>query len=177
MIAISTRKITPEERKLVTKAKPSLYRRIESFFMTMGFIVLMLVIPLLIYDHFRPVSSGTQAVYCIFIVTLALFISIWIFRGRLGYQKKRRSDPEEVEVIRVQTTRAVRREDPEDFGVAFYIDVMDMGRQKVLYLWGQYLDILEYEKEFPNTEFEIVRFAGRDSFIDFALLGVHFPEE
>lgn len=68
------------------------------------------------------------------------------------------------------------RKDPEDFGIAFYFDVEHEGRQKALYLWGQYLDEME-GAGFPNTEFEIVRQPGSEQFMDFRTSGDYFKEE
>jgi hypothetical protein len=178
MITFSIRDIKPEEKQQVALRAPSLYKRIENFVMlTMGVIAVLLV-PLLIFDHFKPISSGTQAVSCIVFVIAGLSISFWITsRGLNDKGRMKDKDPGRVEVIRVQTTRAIKREDPEDFGIAFYIDVTDKGQQKALYLWGQYLDVLEYDSGFPNTEFEITRLPGHDEFIDFKVSGKYFKEE
>ena len=64
-----------------------------------------------------------------------------------------------------------------NFGVAFYLAVVDKGQPKTLFLWGQYLDELEYEKKFPNTEFEFIRNVDSDEFIDFKTSGKYFKEE
>lgn len=71
----------------------------------------------------------------------------------------------------------IKREDPEDFGVAFYCAVVDNGQPKTLFLWGQYLDELEYEKTFPNTAFEFTRYVASDEFLAFKTLGHYFKEE
>jgi hypothetical protein len=46
-----------------------------------------------------------------------------------------------------------------------------------LFLWGQYLDELIHDKNFPNTEFEFLRKKGSDEFISFKTLGQYFEEE
>ncbi|SKC88834.1 hypothetical protein [Ohtaekwangia koreensis] len=181
MITITTRPFTDKEIKRQTKQLPSVYKRVEGFVMKFIFIVLVLDIPLLVYDHFSPVASQTQAAYCIVMVVVALLLTFWItkrWEGGLSINKYISNiNSEQAEVIHVTTTRAIKREDAEDFGVAYYIDVLDKGVPKTLFLWGQYLDELEYDKRFPNTEFEIIRKKGSDEFIDFKTLGQYFKEE
>ena len=142
---------------------------------------MVLLIPLLTYDHFNPVASDTQAIYCIVIIFLAVVIALWLtkkFEGGLSNAKQiDKIQTGQVEVVKVQTTRAIKREDFEDFGIAYYISVTDNGQQKTLFLWGQYLDELEFEKTFPNTEFEFIRKIGSDEFIDFKTSGQYFIEE
>jgi hypothetical protein len=82
-----------------------------------------------------------------------------------------------LEVLHVRTNRAIKREDPEDYGVAFYIDVVDDTKRKTLYLWGQHLDDLEYDNAFPNTEFVVTRRVDIKETIDIKLLGKPFRPE
>lgn len=178
MITITTRNATPKEIQELTPQLPGRYKRFENFMMGYIVVVAILLIPMLAYDRYRPVASNTQAVYCIIILVVSFFVTRW-FRNRV--EGKTVTPPVidanfRVEAIRVKTNRAIKREDPEDFGVAYYIDITHNGQQKVLYLWGQYLDMLE-DHEFPNTEFEIIRKPGSDEFIDFIPLGTYFKEE
>ena len=142
---------------------------------------MVLLIPFLLYKHYYPVPSTTQAIISIAIIALSTLLIFWWtkrYEGGLSASKQIadiNSTP--VEVIKVKTCRAIQREDPEDFGTAYYIDVIEDGQRKTLYLWGQYLDELEYEKVFPNTEFEITRRVGSDEFIDFKTTGHHFEAE
>ncbi|MEO7990566.1 MAG: hypothetical protein ABI663_13555 [Chryseolinea sp.] len=181
MITITTRPFTDEEIKRQTKQLPSVYKRFEGFVMKFIFIVLALDIPLLAYDHFSPVASKIQAVYCIVMVVVALLLTFWItkkWEGGLSINKYISDiNSGQAEVIHVTTTRAIKREDAEDFGVAYYIDILDNGLPRTLFLWGQYLDELEHDKTFPNTEFEFIRKKGSDEFIDFKTLGQYFKEE
>jgi len=160
------------------KRSPGLYKRIENFILLLMGSVLVLDIPLLVYDHFNPVEASTQAIYCLLTVAVGLFLTIWLTKKR-GSRVRRLNDvlSKPVEVIRVKTNRAIKRKDFEDFGIAFYVDVADEGQQMALFLWGQYLDVLEAEGRFPNTEFEIVRLPNSDEFMEFKLLGHHFKEE
>ncbi|MBP6731085.1 MAG: hypothetical protein KA149_03445 [Chitinophagales bacterium] len=142
MITTTTRPFTDEEIKRQIKQLPSVYKRFEGFVIKLIFIVLALDIPLLVYDHFSPVASQTQAVYCIVMVVVALVLTFWVtkkWEGGLSNDKYISDiNAGEAEVVHVTTTRTIKREDPEDFGVAYYVDILDNGQQKTLYLWGQY---------------------------------------
>lgn len=174
MITFTTRPITAEEKRQVSIKSDGTYKSIEHFAVTFIWIVLALDIPFLAYNHFKPVASNIQAIYSIISVGIALFLTIVITKRRSSTRRRHNNAiPNQVEVIKVKTTRAVKREDVEDFGIAFYIDVTDEGRQKTLFLWGQYLDVLE----FPNTEFEIVRLVNAQEFMEFKLSGHYFKEE
>lgn len=181
MITSTIRKPTRDETQGQIKRLPGVYKRFENFVLKLIIVVLILLAPLLIYDHYNPVASQTQAIYCIVIIILAILIVFWItkkFEGGLTNSKQIDDiNSKQVEVVKVQTTRAIKREDFDDFGVAFYLAVVDNGQPKTLFLWGQYLDELEYEKKFPNTEFEFIRNVGSDEFITFKTSGQYFVEE
>lgn len=181
MITSTIRELTQAEEKQQIKRLPGLYKRFENFVLKLIVIAMILLVPLLIYDNFRPVASGTQAIYCIIIMIIAVAIALWItkkFEGGFSNAKQIHAiQTAKVEVVKVQTTRAVKRADFEDFGIAYYVSVTDEGQQKTLFLWGQYLDILEDEKTFPNTEFEFIRKIGSEEFIDFKTSGQYFIEE
>jgi hypothetical protein len=181
VINSTIRELTKVEKQQQGKKSAGLFQQIEEIAFIFIFIVLVLLAPLLIYDSIHPVASSVQAIYCIAIIIIALSIIYWIKKkhtGRFGYKKNIDSvNPNQVEVVRVKTTRAIKREDFEDFGLAYYIDVVDKERRKTLFLWGQYLDILEAENSFPNTEFEFIRKIGSEEFLDFKTFGQHFTEE
>jgi hypothetical protein len=181
-VIISTIRNTTQEEKLgQIKRLPTAYKRFENFLLKLIFVIPLLLAPLLIYDHYRPVASNIQAVYSIIVVALSIFICLqWTNKYEGGISNRKQIvdiNSAQVEVVKVKTNRAIKREDPEDFGVAYYVDVTDGERRKTLYLWGQYLDDLEYEKLFPNTEFEYVRKVGSDEFIDFKTTGQYFKAE
>jgi len=181
MIKTIVRSFTEAEKKQQIKQLPGVYQRFEGFVMKFISIAFVLIIPLLVYDHFTPVPSQTQAVYCIAIVIIALSITFWItkkWEGGLSNQPYiSEINTAQAEHIHVKTTRAIKREDPEDFGLAFYLEVFDNGQPRTLFLWGQYLDELIHDKNFPNTEFEFLRKKGSDEFISFTTLGQYFQEE
>lgn len=143
-------------------------------------VVFVLLAPVLIYDKYFPVPSNIQAVYCILIVILAIGITIWLtkkWEGGLSNAKQiAEIENSVVEVIRIKTARAIEREDFEDFGPAYYLEVFENGQPKTLFLWGQYFDVLE-ENSFPNTEFEYIRVKRNGEFIEFVTLGKHFQPE
>lgn len=178
MITIITRDATPKERQELTPQLPGRYKRFENFVMGYIVVVALLLIPMLAYDQFEPVASNKQAAYCIIVIIVAFLVTRWLKNRQEGKMVSQPTiDPNfQVEVIRVKTNRAIKRKDPEDFGVAYYVDVTVNGQPKVLFLWGQYFDVLE-DHLFPNTEFEFVRKPGSHEFIDFITLGSYFKEE
>ncbi|HLP50459.1 MAG TPA: hypothetical protein VK154_06210 [Chitinophagales bacterium] len=159
---------------------PGIYSKVEGFFMKLIPVVLVLLAPLLIYDKYFPVPSNIQAVYCILIVILAIGITIWLtikWEGGLSNAKQIAAiDSALIEIFNVKTSRAIEREDPEDFGPAYYLEVLENGKPKTLFLWGQYFDELE-EAQFPNTEFEYTRVKRNGEFISFVTLGKYFQPE
>ena len=181
MINITLRSLSDIEKAILIKRMPTLYKQIESLILKFIFIELVFIIPLLIYDHFSPIASNTQGIYCIIVTMLSILISILItIKWQGGFSNKKlieNLNSLEIEDIHIKTNRALKREDPEDFGIAFYLEIFENSEPKTLYLWGQYLDMLEYEKLFPNTEFKFIRKPGSDEFIDFKVLGSYFKEE
>ncbi len=144
-------------------------------------ILFLMLLPFLTLNHFFHFSSTFQAWACIlFIIADAVIMIIYTKRQQKRYPPVK-IENRQVEVIHVKTRRAVKREDPEDFGAAFYLDVYDQGKQKTLFLWGQYLDELgegdEQEAAFPNTEFELTRDKNTKNLMDIRLLGTYFPPE
>ncbi|MCO5240150.1 MAG: hypothetical protein M9904_08835 [Chitinophagaceae bacterium] len=140
-----------------------------------------MLLPLLIYSRYYPVASTIQAIYSVVVVALSIYLCLrWTKKYEGGISNRKQIadiNLAQIEVVKVKTNRAIKREDPEDFGIAYYLDVTDDGQQKTLYLWGQYLDELEYEKQFPNTEFEFIRNVGSEEFIDFKTTGEYFEAE
>lgn len=76
MITFSRRPMTTDEKKRLTKGE-SLYKVIERFIMILAGVFLMLDIPLLIFDHYSPVSSHVQGIYCIIMVAIGLAVAGW----------------------------------------------------------------------------------------------------
>jgi len=181
MIISTVRQPTPDEISRQIKSLPGIYKQFESFLLKWLFVSVVLLFPFLLLGHYFPIASRIQAVYCIVCVLLSVcIVTVWTkrYKGGLGNRKQVVAmNTAPVEIVKVKTNRAIKREDPEDYGIAFYLDVLENGQQKTLYLWGQYLDDLEYENQFPNTEFEFIRKPGSDEFIDFKVSGQYFNPE
>ncbi|MGB6034911.1 MAG: hypothetical protein WBG42_01495 [Cryomorphaceae bacterium] len=136
--------------------------------------LMVLLIPFLIIDKFFPVPSQTEEIIVIILLTISIAVTIyWTKRDPVIAFEKQSKETNELEIIHCRTNRAIKREDPEDFGVSYYLDTED-GR--TLFLQGQYLDLLEYE-QFPNTEFELIRTKTTKELIDFKVKGKYFAPE
>lgn len=181
MITSTIRNPTEDEKNKQLKLLPNAYHRFESFILTFICIMGISITPLLMYDHYRPVESIIQGIYCIIACVASLVISYWLRQkldGDFSYNKQvAKIQSLQVEAVKVKTQRAIKREDYEDFGSAYYIEVTDNGQPKTLYLWGQYLDELAYKNLFPSTEFEFIRNIGSNVFIEFKITGHYFREE
>jgi len=181
MITITTRPYLASEKQQLVRQLPSIYKRIEGFTMKFIFILMIFLVPFLLLDKYFHFSSNVQLYTCIVFLILTTIITQRItnkYEAQFGNKKV----VEEVnlglvEVIHVKTERAIKREDPDDYGIAFYIDVTDKDQRKCLYLWGQYLDDLEFDNLFPKTEFVITRRMDIKETIDIKLLGNPFKPE
>lgn len=176
MIKITVRPLTDDEAKLLNERKPSLYKVVEEYALFFIGIYVVLLIPLLLTDHFISISSDLQFIVCIVLFFLTAFIVQRISKKYRSSNNKAFESKKVAEVLHVKTNRAIEREDIEDFGSAFYLEVEDGGKRKTLFLWGQYLDDVA-ENRFPNSEFELIRKADTKEFINLKLLGNYFKPE
>jgi hypothetical protein len=107
------------------------------------------------------------------ILTPSLLVS-----GHFFIKERRRSrknpdlDRGTVEIITVETDRAIKVDEFEDEGIGFYLDI---GSGKTLFLQGQYLYEDDNEKRFPSTRFSIVRTHHSRLVLDFKAEGDFFP--
>jgi len=177
LITVTVRPFTKEEAELARRRRPSLFNLIEEYFLFFFAIYIALLIPLLLIDRFISIPSIAQLAYVIFIFLPTIY-AIRAIRRKYGKLNDRTTvkQTELVEALHVKTNRAIEREDIEDFGSSFYLDVEENGATKTLFLWGQYLDDLG-EGKFPNTEFLLVRKADSKEFIELKLMGKHFKAE
>ncbi|RZK61960.1 MAG: hypothetical protein EOO59_03790 [Hymenobacter sp.] len=181
MLTITTRPYSAVEKQQLIKYLPSRFKRLEDFTMKVVFLEFAFLAPVLIIDKYWPVSSKAQAIVSLLLTALAVGCAYWITRTYEGGLRNSRQQAAinagQAEVLHVTANRAVKREDPEDFGVAFYFEVTLNGQSKLLYLQGQYLDLLEYDEVFPNTEFKIIREAASKEMVDILVLGQPFAPE
>jgi hypothetical protein len=152
MIATTIRPYSEAEKQQLIAQLPSRYKRFENFVMTLIFALGALLLPFLMFDKYFHFNSITQIIFCV----VAIAISVIVSQRITSHKNKRDAIKSilagQVEATHVKTSRAIERKDPEDFGVAFYLEVLDNSKAKVLYLQGQYLDEIE-EGLFPATRF------------------------
>lgn len=175
MIEIYHREINKQEFRELASRQPSTWKKIERFSMRLIAVMMVLLIPFLIIDKFFQVQSHTEGIIVMGLLIIAVIVTIYWTKGDpvIAFEKQS-SKTSEIEIIHCTTKRAIKREDTEDFGVSFYLDTED-GR--TLFLQGQYLDMLESDKQFPNSEFELVRTKTTKEFIDFKIKGNFFEPE
>ena len=181
MVEVFRRPYSEEEKQALTARRPTVYQRFEDYTMMLIFVVLAFLSPLLLITKYYPISSQHELYSVVLILLLAVYTTN---RIRSTYKLSNSSkhfkaelDNKQADIIHVKTNRAVEREDPEDFGAAFYIDVSDHSTYKTFYIQGQYLDELTFEKEFPNTEFIVTLDTESREILDIEILGVYFEPE
>jgi hypothetical protein len=176
MIATTIRPYSEAEKQQLIAQLPSRYKRFENFVMTLIFALGALLLPFLLFDKYFHFNSSKQIIFCV----AALIVSLIISRRITKHQKREDAIKSilagQVEVTHVKTSRALERKDPEDFGAAFYLEVVNNGKAKVLYLQGQYLDEIE-EALFPATDFEVIRRLDNKEVIELKIIGNSFKPE
>ena len=176
MISTTIRPYSEAEKQQLITQLPSRYKRFENFVMTLIFALGALLFPFLLFDKYFHFNSNTQIIFCV----AALIVSLGVSRKIMKHQKREDAIKTilagQAEVTQVKTSRAIKREDPEDFGAAFYLEVLANGETKVLYLQGQYLDEIE-EGLFPTTDFEVIRRFDNKEFIELKIIGNSFKPE
>ena len=178
MITISTRPFTDGEKKILLQQMSSVSGSVENaIFVFMG-LTLVGLLPLLILNRFISIPSKIQLILCISVVFISAryaYLKYWKPNVDFNAREKRQHqlDSTYAEVWHIRTTRALEREDIEDFGPSYYLEVNDKESLKTLFLWGQYL----YDRPFPNTEFELVKISDTGETIDLTTLGIYFPPE
>lgn len=178
MITINERELTKNERKKLKEDRISeIIGDVEnftfSFFLVLG--VFFLVSHVL--SKFFPFLKNYENYYTVFNLVISIIITSIFFRHvkrEIRDNSQKSLNRIRAEILHVKTSKAIKRQDPEDLGIAFYIEVED---QRTLFLWGQYLDLLEYDKKFPNTEFKIIRRNDTKALIDIITLGEYFEPE
>lgn len=179
MLSIKTRPINEAERKLLLNQLPGMNDRIEGFIMMVLMISTALLVPLLVYGYFFKVSSTIQAICCVVVIFMAIGGAIHTtIKWEGGFSNAaaiERINNLDVREYFVKPLRALKRDDSDDFGSPYYLEVMHEGKAKVLFLWDQYLDMLE--EEFPNTEFEFTTSVDAPAFLDFKVNGAYFKPE
>ncbi|CAL2055550.1 hypothetical protein [Tenacibaculum sp. 190524A05c] len=153
------RPYNPEEIKLLRDRKNSPWQHFESFGMKFIGITLVLLAPLLIYDKYiSKVSSESQLIAVIPILTISVGTVIYWMKknGELDWNKKVENEIKngKAQVLKIQTDKVFNRKQTYDLGSGFYVKISD---NQTLFLQGQYFDELQYDRKFPNTDFEIVR--------------------
>ena len=179
MLKIEKRKVNPKEVEAIQAGELKWSEKAERFSVLFIGTTFCLLLPFLWYDKRYPVDSHTEGLIMIPLLIISILISLLIYRwiDRTEGTPNTPIKNVAVEVFTVQTDCAIQREDPEDFGIAFYLSVHYEGKQQWLFLWGQYLDELCYEKAFPNTSFELVRRVDNGAFLDIKLKGKYFEPE
>ena len=153
------RSYNPEEIKILRSRKNSLWQQFENFGMKWIGIILVLLVPLLLYEKFvGKVSSETQLLILVPLLILSIGTVIyWMNKnGEIGWNKKVEYEIKngKAQVLKIETKKVFMRKETYDLGSGFYIKISET---ETLYLQRQYFDDLQYSRKFPNTEFEIVR--------------------
>lgn len=141
-------------------------------------VTMLSLIPLLLINKLIGIPANLQLTLCLVIVLASAYYSYqkwWKPNIDFGEKKKLEIELENAfaEIWHVKTNRAWEREDVEDFGPAFYLEVGESQTPKTLFLWGQYL----YEHDFPNTEFELIKKVDTKEIIRLVTLGKYFKPE
>lgn len=175
-ITYKNRPITKKEIESLKTRKSSFMDRVESYGIKLiGFYFFLFISFQLFKKFIYDPSPKIENYIVIAMVILTVLLSIFMMKkmNDFAYEKIINEDIDNgiIEILNIKTNIAIKRKDPEDFGIGFYLK---LDNQKTLYLTGQLYDILEYEKKIPATEFEIIRTMKNKIFIDINVKGEYF---
>jgi hypothetical protein len=180
MLTIYTRPFSDEEIKIIEGPPPSRASRIERIVTPSAVVSMMLFAVVWMTKYRLKFSDETETILLIAVAITSILLVIFVRAKFIDPARKKKLLEKiagQADVMHIVTNRAIERKDPEDFGVAFYFDVLVNNERKTLYLWGQYLDMLVFDQLFPNTEFEIVHSRLNKKIIDLKVMGKHFLPE
>lgn len=177
MIKTITRTLTPKEKKEIRQSKLSdMWWNFENF--TTSFIIIAMVL-FTIFSYIKvyfKLIGNVELLFVIFTVVSSLILNL-VFHYYLlkdfPLAKKTPIKDIKAEVTIIQSKRAIEREDPEDFGPSFYLEIKEGITTKTIFLWGQYL----YCAKVPNTYIEITRRNDTKEILDIKTKGIYFPPE
>ncbi|MCA6408301.1 MAG: hypothetical protein IM574_08720 [Cytophagales bacterium] len=156
MIEIIERPLTIDEKGTLEKQYGTFDQKagkvVSIFFV--AFVICLL--PLLAIDKYLvDVPSNIELLAFIPMIIVSAFATYKIYKFESDGFKLAKEDLDSgtVTVYNIKTSRVFEREDPEDFGPHYYIDLGTDGDCKTLFIWGQYL----MDFTFPCTEFELVK--------------------
>lgn len=179
MLSVSTRPFNEDEKIYLKKNLPSAYKKIERF-VAVTAIGGIVAGPAFFGLTERYGVTLLAKWYLGIVISLAIIASAWWWAiWKTEYSAKAILNEIEngtAEVFYVKPFRIAEREDPEDFGPAYYFDVAYKGERKTLFLWGQYFYFTE-DEEFPSSEFEYVRKSTDKSFISLNVFGRRMAPE
>ena len=173
MLSIKKRRISKEEFLQLQSQEPRFWDNFERFTLLLIVSTFLLLMPFLWYDKRYPVPPSTELLILIPLLILAVFIVLFLHRwiAKVEGPSYSASPNLSVEEWHIKSKRVIHREDIEDFGPAYYFQVMHEGKEQWLFLWGQYFYDYDEKYDFPNTAFTIVRRADNQSVLGIKVHG------
>ncbi|MDC7240951.1 MAG: hypothetical protein PQJ50_11375 [Spirochaetales bacterium] len=167
---LETRKMKPEEEEILRSRLSSPWKIFEAHVIKWVLLTLITLVPLLILEKW--ITSPGQIIYLCIQQIVLLPLIIRLNRNDPGIKLqgslKQAIAEGEVEIMKVESERTIRRKSFKDFGSGYYFDT---GDNRTLYLEGQHLDVLKGEGKFPCSEFEIIRSSHNGILIDLICRG------
>lgn len=176
MLTITERPLNVEELRSIQPSPRSTWARAESWFLTFMVPFFILMLTFLWVNKYLQVSSLVEGLISIGIVGVSILLTGLIRKRLSGPHEPSLTSATTAQVIHVRTDRALLREDPDDLGRSFYLEV-ETRPAKCLFLWGHQLDELSEEGLFPNTEFVLTRIVGLGEHLKVELRGKPFQPE
>ena len=176
MLTITKRPLTEDEIAGVQPRPRSAWQVAEGWFVIFLGPFFLLMLLFLFINRYVKVSSRTELIASVGILAISAVLTEVIRRRLSKPHGPAVNETLEAEVLHIRTSRALMREDPDDLGRSFYVEI-ETEPARCLFLWGHQLDELFEEGLFPNTEFNLTRLAGVGEHLDVELLGEPFKPE
>lgn len=180
MIIRSERPYNAEEIDLLKSRKHTIWEHFENFAKIWLVVILLLILPLIVYEKFiAKVSSATQLIIIIPVLVISILIPLYLMKrnGEINWNRKIENEITngKAQILKIKTNKVVKRKETCDSGSGFYIKISE---NETMYLQGQLYDELQYDKKFPNTDFEITKTSlTKDDLLNIKFFGEYLKPE
>jgi hypothetical protein len=181
MIKLSTRPYSSAEEEKHLRMIPSTRSLFEGGLLLYVLLLGICALPIMLIDKWIGINSDLMFLLGFGALMLAAIILLKFYKPFEKAKKYQLMQDQVnqgfVNVAYVKPSKVFKIEAARGFPIGFYLEVDYNKNVHTLYLSGTYLNEVNDDQKFPNTEFEICRDSISEDVIDIHLYGSYFQPE